>query len=212
MKIPYWLLLMIFVAIKTQAQTDQQQTYQLQELADNLNYPWSLAFLPEGEFLITEKNGQLKRLDQQGKLIASMSSDLPNLLNLGQGGLLEVILSPDFNVSRRIMLSYVCGSVKANSVCLASAILADNKITAIQQIFRAQPDRKDTAHFGGRMVFLPDNTLILTLGDGFDYREQAQNPANHLGKILRLNIDGSAPTDNPFIDKAGYAPEIYTLG
>lgn len=190
----------------------QAEDYRVQVITEGLNSPWSLAFLPEGGFLVTEKSGQLKQLDGEGNLIASISVDLPDLLPLAQGGLLEVMLLPDFSTTGELLFSYACGTRTANSVCLAQATLRNQQLSNITRIFRAQPDRRAPAHFGGRMQLLPDNTLILTLGDGFDYREEAQNPTNHLGKILRLTLDGKAPDDNPFVGKPGYAPEIYSLG
>lgn len=231
MHITYRLLLVLILLwiLPTQAQSqnnpasnNQTHQYQITVLAEQLHFPWSLAFLPEGGFLITEKSGQIKHLDQEGKLVATLVVELPGLFSAAQGGLLELALAPDFEQSRQLFLSYACGTRTANSLCLASARLAENKsadntptnsaLIDVKQIFRARPDRKAPAHFGGRIAFLPDDTLVLTLGDGFDYREEAQNPANHLGKIVRLNLDGSVPKDNPFIDRANYAPEIFSLG
>lgn len=231
MNITYRLLLVLTLVwtLPAQAQSqhepapnNQTHDYQIMVLAEQLHYPWSLAFLPDGGFLITEKSGQIKHLDQEGKLVATLVVELPGLFSAAQGGLLELALAPDFEQSRQLFLSYACGTRTANSLCLASALLVNNhaadnqqaynKLNNVKPIFRARPDRKAPAHFGGRIAFLPDNTLVLTLGDGFDYREEAQNPANHLGKIVRLNLDGSAPKDNPFIGLDGYAPEIYSLG
>jgi glucose/arabinose dehydrogenase len=187
-----------------------QQNYHIETLAEGLEFPWSLAFLPEGQVLITERPGRLRLLDADRKL--HRVSGLPDIFAQGQSGLFEVLLAPDFATSKHLYLSYTCGTHNANTLCLARGILNKNALQHTQEIFAAQPLRKDVAHYGGRMVFLPDNTLVLTLGDGFDYREEAQNPRNHLGKILRLNADGSAPADNPFIDRKNTAPEIFSLG
>lgn len=188
------------------------QQYQLVELNTELDFPWSMAFLPDGDFLVTEKSGYLKRLDAEGEVLARTRVDLPNILSKSQGGLFDILLLPDFSESGRLMLSYACGTPSANTTCLASAIYRDDTLTSITPIFRAQPNRRGAAHYGGRMALLPDNTLVLTLGDGFDYREQAQNPASHIGKIVRLALDGSVPADNPFAGKPNYAAEIYSLG
>ncbi|WP_215397094.1 PQQ-dependent sugar dehydrogenase [Rheinheimera oceanensis] len=187
-------------------------SYQLKVLADNLNYPWALEFLPDGDMLLTERSGTLKRLAADGSERFSIQPALPDLLQAAQAGLQDVILTPGFTGNSQILLSYACGTLKANNTCLASAELTTSGLNNIKRIFQAQPLKSGAAHFGGRIAFLPDNSLVLTLGDGFDYREQAQNPANHLGKIVRLNADGSIPPDNPFADRPGYVAEIYSLG
>lgn len=184
----------------------------VQTLAEGLEYPWSLSFLPSGGFLLTERSGQLVTLGSDGQMLQKLDVNLPDLYAASQGGLLEVLLAEDFAQSGRLFLSYVCGTANANSVCLASANWQANQLIDVKQIFRAKPDRRGAAHYGGRMVQLPDQSLVLTLGDGFDYREQAQNKANHLGKIVRLQQDGSVPTDNPFVGQAAVAAEIFTLG
>ncbi|MBV2128618.1 PQQ-dependent sugar dehydrogenase [Arsukibacterium indicum] len=186
--------------------------YQLTTVAEDLNYPWSLAFLPDNSMLVTERTGKLKQLSADGELLAEISPALPELYVAAQGGLLEVLLPAAFAENQQLVLSYVCGNSEANTLCLATARWQQNQLTDIRVIFKAQPYRKGAAHYGGRMLQLSDSSIVLTLGDGFDYREQAQNPANHLGKIVRLMPDGSIPTDNPFVEKAGYAAEIYSLG
>ncbi len=184
----------------------------VQTLTEGLEYPWSLSFLPSGGFLLTERSGQLVTLGSDGQVLQKLDVNLPDLYAASQGGLLEVLLAEDFAQSGRLFLSYVCGTANANSVCLASGNWQDNQLTDVKQIFRATPDRRGAAHYGGRMVLLPDQSLVLTLGDGFNYREQAQNKANHLGKIVRLQQDGSVPADNPFVGQAAVAAEIFTLG
>lgn len=188
------------------------QSAKVQTIATALDFPWSLAFLPDGGYLITERTGQLVQLSTEGTVVSRSQVALPNLFVAAQGGLLEVKLAADFAQSGRLFLSYSCGNLNANSTCLASAVWADGSLTAIRPLFHAKPDRQGAAHYGGRMALLPDNTLLLTLGDGFDYREQAQNKANHLGKIVRLTEDGTAPVNNPFFGQPGIAAEIFTLG
>ncbi|MDX1677449.1 PQQ-dependent sugar dehydrogenase [Arsukibacterium sp.] len=186
--------------------------YQLTTVAEDLNYAWSLAFLPDNSMLVTERTGNIKQFTAKGELIAEVSPALPELYVAAQGGLLEVLLPDGADKTPLVLLSYVCGDASANTLCLASGRWQQQQLTDIRQIFKAKPYRQGAAHYGGRMVQLPDSSILLTLGDGFDYREQAQNPANHLGKIVRLNPDGSIPADNPFVLQAGYAPEIYSLG
>lgn len=194
------------------ASATSKPAYTLEPLAGGLEYPWALAFMPDGGFLISEKTGYLHRLDAKGATVARSAAPLPGLLSAAQGGLLDLALLPHFAESGQLLLSYACGELKASSTCLARAVYKNDRLEQIEQIFRAQPDRPAPAHFGGRIALLPDQTLVLTLGDGFDLREQAQNPANHLGKLVRLQWDGRVPQDNPFVGRAGYAPEIYSLG
>ncbi|WP_372626515.1 PQQ-dependent sugar dehydrogenase [Arsukibacterium sp.] len=190
----------------------QELPYQVTIVAEDLNYPWSLAFMADGSYLVTERTGKLKHLSAKGTLLAEVAPALPGLYVAAQGGVLEVLLPAAFHQNQQLLLSYVCGDDKANTLCLASARWQQGQLTDIQQIFKAKPYRQGAAHYGGRMVQLPDNSILLTLGDGFDYREQAQNPANHLGKIIRLQSDGSIPADNPFVGQAGFASEIYSMG
>ncbi|WP_214000848.1 PQQ-dependent sugar dehydrogenase [Arsukibacterium sp.] len=201
------LLSLLLLSVKGQA-----LPYQVITVADELNYPWSLAFLPDGNLLVTERTGNLKQLSAAGEVTADVAAALPELYVAAQGGLLEVLVPAAYSQNQQILVSYVCGDGNANTLCLASGRWQAQQLTDIRQLFKAEPYRKGAAHYGGRMVQLPDGSILLTLGDGFDYREQAQNPANHLGKIVRLQPDGSVPADNPFIDQPGYASEIYSIG
>ncbi|WP_333608077.1 PQQ-dependent sugar dehydrogenase [Arsukibacterium sp.] len=207
-KYGHLLLSVMLVSFSSSAQTD----YQVQTIAEDLHYPWALAPLADGSFLITERSGQLKKLSPSGDTLFSLQPALPELFVAAQGGVLDLLLLPDFADSGRLLLSYSCGTLAANSTCLASAQLRGDKLEAIRPIFQAQPLRRGAAHYGGRMALLPDDTVVLTLGDGFDYREQAQNKANHLGKIVRVALDGSVPGDNPFVGEPAVAAEIYSLG
>ncbi len=200
------------VSFAVAAQATPKPAYRVEPLAAGLEHPWALAFMPDGGFLITEKTGYLHRLDAKGATVARIAAPLPELLTAAQGGLLDLVLLPDFAESGQLLLSYACGEIKASSTCLARAVYKNDRLEQVEQIFRAQPDRAAPAHFGGRIALLPDQTLVLTLGDGFDLREQAQNPANHLGKLVRLHRDGTVPQDNPFIGRTGYAPATYSLG
>ncbi len=184
--------------------------YRVDVVAGNLEHPWSLAFLPDGRLLITERPGRLLLVTAEGEKRAL--DGVPPVFAQSQAGLMEVALAPDFADSGALYLTYVCGTRQANSLCLARGQFDGQGLSGVTRIFEAQPRRKNAAHYGGRLAFLPDGSLILPLGDGFDYREQAQNPANHLGKVLRLNALGQAPGDNPFSGRDGIAPEIYSLG
>ncbi len=176
----------------------QGVAYQVETIVEGLEHPWSLAFLPDGGLLVTERAGRLRHISPGGTLRREPVSGIPEAHVAGQAGLFEVALAPDFQESRTLYLSYACGDEAANNTCLARGRYADGSISQLTTIFEAQPKKRGNAHYGGRIAFLPDGTLVLTLGDGFDYREEAQNTGNHLGKIVRLNADGSIPTDNPY--------------
>lgn len=182
----------------------------VEEVARGLDHPWSLAFLPDGGFLVTERGGALRRVSQQG-VISEPIFGVPDVMAQGQGGLFDVVLSPDFETSGTIFLSYVYGDIDANGTALMRARLDGMALVDGETIFRASPKR-GAHHFGGRIAFMADGTLLLTLGDGFAYRENAQNRTDHLGTIVRLNPDGSAPDDNPFVGEAGAMAEIWSFG
>lgn len=205
------------MAVTPEVQADSVKPYRVTTYTEGLSYPWAMVFLPDGRALVTERPGRLRLLEADGSLHPEPFSGLPEIFTATQAGLMDIILAPDFDESQRLYFSYACGTLRANNTCLASAQLGENetgehRLDNVQEIFRAQPAKSGASHYGGRMTWLPDGTLILTLGDGFDYREQAQNLENHLGKIVRLNADGSAPDNNPFVDRPGAAPEIFSYG
>ena len=187
------------------AQPTQFPNYKIQEVASGLNFPWSLAFLPDGSLLVTERTGQLIKLTDDN---VSMSiTGLPTDIYVkGQGGLLEVVLHPDFSENRWVYMSYATGTDDKNTLQVVRAKLTDNKLTEKKIVFTVTPFKSTPVHFAGRMAFLPDNTLLITSGDGFDYREDAQRLDSLLGKTIRINDDGSAPTNNPFVTENPNSP------
>jgi len=186
--------------------------YRIETVTEGLEHPWSLAFLPDGRMLVTERAGRLRIIEQDGSLNPQPVGGVPEAFVAAQAGLMEVLLDPEFASNQQLYLSYAYGTAQANNTRLAKARLVDGQLQDVQVLFSAQPAKAGAAHYGGRMAWLPDNTLVLTLGDGFDLREQAQDPSNHIGKIVRLNRDGSIPKDNPLVGQAGAAAEIYSLG
>jgi glucose/arabinose dehydrogenase len=179
------------------AQQAQFPNYQIQEVAKGLNFPWSLAFLPDGSLLVTERTGKLTRVSEgNSEPISGLPTDI--YVN-GQGGLLEVVLHPNFSENRWLYLSYVIGDDVKNALRVMRAKLTGNKLTEQQVMFTVSPFKNTPVHFAGRMTFLPDNSLLITSGDGFDYREDAQRLNNLLGKVIRINDDGSVPANNPFV-------------
>ena len=186
--------------------------YRIETLTKGLEHPWSLAFLPDGRMLVTERVGRLRLIEADGRLVEDPIAGLPEAFIAAQAGLMDVALAPDYPENRWLYLSYAHGDVEANNTRLIRARLVGDELRDVEVLFTAQPLKAGAAHYGGRIAFLADKTLVLTLGDGFDWREQAQNPGNHLGKIVRLNRDGSVPPDNPLLGQAGAAAEIYSLG
>jgi aldose sugar dehydrogenase len=190
----------------------QSDAYKIETVAEGLRNPWSVAFLPDGRALVTEREGRLRLIQSDGKLQAAPLAGVPAVYSSGQAGLFDVLLASNFAQNQELFLSYACGTRSANFTCISRAKLSTQGLQEVKEIFRSQVEKSGNAHYGGRMVLLPDNTLVLTLGDGFDYREQAQNLSNHFGKLIRINTDGTIPKDNPFTIRKDHKPEIYSYG
>ena len=185
--------------------------YKVIEIAKGLDHPWSMAFLPDGSLLVTERAGRL-RLIRGGILLAQSIGGVPAVHSGSQGGLFDIVLHPNFAQNNIVYLTYAAGTAAANGTRVARARFDGSALQDLQVIFKAMPLKDTDNHYGGRMAFLPDGTFALTIGEGFEYREKAQDLTSDLGKIVRLNEDGSVPQDNPFIGQAGVRPEIYTWG
>lgn len=186
--------------------------YVVETVADGLVHPWGLAFLPDGRMLVTERPGRLRIISADGALHSEPVANVPEVLAAGQGGLLDVQVSPDFARDGWVYLSHACGTPEANNTCITRGRLEGHALVERERIFQATPMRATGAHYGSRLAFLPDGTLLATVGDGFEYREQAQNPGNHLGSIVRLRPDGGVPADNPYAERDAFQPALYTLG
>jgi len=185
---------------------------ELEQIGPALAAPWSVAFLPDGSFLVTEKHGGVRIIRRDGRASPPLAGAPPNVLRKEDSGLLDVLLDPDFAANRMIYIAFAEGTDAANRTAIWKARLDRDRLAHGRVIFRVGEAKKEPSHPGGRMLFLPDKTLLLTVGDGFGYKEKAQDPASHLGKILRLTRDGRAAPDNPFVGRPGHAPEIWTLG
>lgn len=183
--------------------------YQLDVLSGELNMPWCVAFLPDNRLIITELGGTL-RLWQDGELSAPIEG-VPAVYRAGQGGLFDVLVDPNFAINGRLYLSFAHGTPGANATRIVSAKLDGNRLIEVEPIYTVGKLKKGPVHYGGRMTWLNDGSIAMTTGDGFDYREEAQNTDNAIGAVVRLNPDGSLPGDNPFADGGGDA-SIYTYG
>jgi glucose/arabinose dehydrogenase len=184
-------------------------------VSSGLENPWGLAFLPGGRFLVTERPGRLRLIGADGKIGAPITG-LPAIAAGGQGGLLDVLVDSGFEKNRTLYFCFSepAASGSANSTALARAQLSEDgaKLENLKIVFSQQPKVASRHHFGCRIVEARDGTLFLTLGDRFSRKEDAQKLDNHLGKIVRIAKDGTAPKDNPFVDKAGALPEIWSYG
>jgi glucose/arabinose dehydrogenase len=180
-------------------------------IASGLEHPWSLAFLPNGDMLVTERPGRL-RLIAGGKLLKEPVSGTPDVVARGQGGLLDIALHPKFAENRLIYLTYVGRGEGGSGTEVARATLNGMKLQNPEVIFKFVPKTGGYEHYGSRLLFHPDGTLYVTFGERYAFKKEAQNIGNDLGSIIRINDDGAVPKDNPFVGKEGARPEIYTYG
>lgn len=183
----------------------------VETVAGGLEHPWGLAFLPDGRMLVTERPGRLRIVDAKGDLSRPISG-VPSVMARGQGGLLGIALDPDFARNRLVYLSFAEPRSGGNGTSVARGRLNEQgtALTEARVIFRQMPTVASNLHFGSRLVFDRTGALFVTVGERFTQRDQAQNPDNDLGKIIRIRPDGGIPADNP--KKPGWAPEIWSIG
>ena len=189
--------------------------YEVREVATGLVKPWDVAFLPDGDVLVTEKPGRL-RVVRDGALLEAPVAGVPAVHYASQAGLFEASPHPDFAANGLLYLTYAVPTEGGNTLALGRgryvATRDGAELTGFEELFRADAVRESDAHYGGRMVWLEDGTLLLTSGDGYRYRYQAQELDSHFGKVLRLTEDGEAAPGNPFAGTPGALPEIYSYG
>ncbi len=194
------------------ASAAEKTTVKVETLASGLTIPWSMAFLPDGALLIIEKAGG-PRFYRNGSLAPEPVPGLPGDIYVNaDSGLHDIALDPDFASTQRVFIAYASGDEDANRLAVWRARLVNDRLVDGEVIFRVRPDKAGASHPGGRILFLPDKSFLLSVGDGYQYRDAAQDLASHLGKILRLDRDGAPPADNPFIGRADVAPEIWSFG
>ena len=189
---------------------------QVEHFAEGLSHPWGIAFLPEGGMLVTERSGNIRLVSDDGA-VSSPIAGVPPVVARGQGGLLDITLDPQFSENRLVYWSYSeAGENGTNGTAIARGQLAGDMsgLTDVEVIFRQQPKVQSNAHFGSRLVFDNDGYLFATLGERSSarYRVLAQDLGTHLGKVIRINADGSVPDDNPFVGQADAMPEIWSYG
>ena len=192
----------------------------LETVIDGLNRPWSVAWLPDGGLLITQRNGTLLYFSDAGAEPQRVAG-VPRVFAQGQGGLLDVVLHPQFSQNRWVYFSYSAGTRSANRTEVARYRFDDGSLRDGQVVFRVNADKSGSQHFGSRLAWLPDGTLLISIGDGGNpplqcadglQRDQAQEPETLFGAIARINADGSVPADNPFVGDAGVQPQMYSIG
>jgi glucose/arabinose dehydrogenase len=185
----------------------------VETVARGLVHPWSLAFLPDGAMLVTERPGRVRIIGRDGALSKPLTG-VPAVHTGGQAGLLDIALDPDFAANRTLYLSYMEPRRNGAGIAVARAVLDRDRqgLAELRVIFRAEPTVRGDANLGSRLVFDRNGLLFITVGDRFSYRDEAQNLGNDLGKIIRIAPDGTVPRDNPFVGRAGARPEIWDYG
>ena len=189
----------------------EKQAFRLVTLLTVLENPWSLAFLPDGRMLVTEKAGRLRLVSQDFKLNPKPIEGLPEVVAQGQGGLFDVVLHPQYAQNGWVYWAYNAPGPGGWGTALARGRLQDHRMTEVQVLFSMQPKTRSGHHFGGRIVFDQAGMLYLTLGDRGD-KGRAQKMDDHAGSVIRLHDDGRIPANNPFVSRAGVLTEKWTLG
>jgi aldose sugar dehydrogenase len=209
--------LMVMAAAPVAAQSSRSAggDVRVETVAEGLANPWGLAFLPDGRMLVTERPGRMRIVARDGKLSPTIAG-VPRVFARSQGGLHDVALDRDYGQNRTIYFCYAePGDGGGGRTTMARARLVEDeppRLDEVRPIFRQQGPLSSGNHFGCRIVQTPDGNLFLTTGDHFRDRDEAQNLANHIGKMIRVRPDGSVPPDNPFVNRRGALPEIWSYG
>jgi aldose sugar dehydrogenase len=181
-------------------------------IAKGLDHPWGMAFLPDGSALVTERSGALRRVTLQDNRLSDPIVGVPDVYNSGQGGLLGIAVAPDFTTSREVFLSFAEAKEGGSATAVFRAVLsADHRqLEDGKVIFRQSKAVNSARHFGSRLVFDREGHLFVTTGDRGEYSDEAQNPASHIGKVLRIARDGTPAPGNPNLK--GWSPEVWSIG
>jgi len=202
-------------AEQTKAPAAPASPIAIEVVAKTLEHPWAVAFLPDGRMLVTERPGRMRIVTRDGKLSRPLPG-VPKVAATGQGGLLDVVLAPNFERSRLVYFSFSeprDGGMNGTSVARTrlAGLGSEERLEDLEVIFRQQPSHRGGLHFGSRLAFAPDGNLVVTLGERFQMRF-AQDLGRHWGKVVRITPDGNAPADNPFVGRKGARPEIWSYG
>jgi aldose sugar dehydrogenase len=196
---------------KAQFVQSEKHAFRISSLVTGLENPWSVAFLPDGRFLITERAGRLRLVSSDFKLDPKPIDGLPEVVSHGQGGLFDVVLHPQYAQNGWIYWAYNAPGPGGWGTALARGKLQGQRMTDVQVLFSMQPKTRSGFHFGGRIVFDQAGFVYLTLGDRGD-KDRAQKLDDHAGSVIRLHDDGRVPDNNPFVKRAGALAEKWTLG
>ncbi|NKB98066.1 MAG: PQQ-dependent sugar dehydrogenase [Pseudomonadales bacterium] len=160
--------------------------YEIETVAEGLDFPWSVAFLPNGDLLVAELSGNVRRISNG--TVGDPIANVPEVFRMSQGGLFDVLLDPEYETTQQIYLSYAEGDIDSNATTVIRARLVDNALTEVTEIYSASPRKYGPVHYGGRMDWSADGNLLLTTGDGFDFREKAQDVTEEFGKTILIQI------------------------
>lgn len=211
---------LMIAPLATPAAADERKTEKVaisvETVADGLSHPWGLDFLPDGRMIVTERPGRLRIVGKDGGLSEPVSG-VPEVDARGQGGLLDVTLHPEFARNRLVYLSFAePGPDRTNSTAVARGKLnaQGTALENVEIVFRQKPKVASIRHYGSRVVFAPDGKMFVTTGErsNREFRDQAQDLKSDLGKVVRLNPDGTVPDDNPFVGRDDALPEIWSYG
>jgi glucose/arabinose dehydrogenase len=197
-------------ALDDEIRLSQHHDFRIEVLTEGLEHPWSLAFLPDGRLLVTERPGRLLLLDPRDGSHRRVEGT-PEVVARGQGGLLDVVLHPDFRDNGLVYLSYSARNGDGLSTHVGRGRLREGRLEDFEVLFRAEPGLSSGQHFGSRLLFDREGYLFISLGDHGE-RDSAQDLGSHMGGLIRLHDDGRIPADNPFVDREGARPEIYSYG
>lgn len=210
------MLILVFFCLSLYGQKPTVRTsigdIEIKVLAQGLEHPWGMTFLPDNRLLFTERAGTVRIMETDGT-VSDPLLGAPEVFAVDQGGMLDVALDPQFDSNNTIYLSYAepRGGDSTATTALGKAVLENDQLQNFEVIFRMQPDMDGAKHFGGRILFSDDGYLFLTLAERFKF-DPAQDPSNTLGTIVRLNLDGSVPQDNPLVNEQNASPEIWSYG
>jgi glucose/arabinose dehydrogenase len=206
-----WLGLALFGSARAERIDSEVGPVEITTIASGLTTPWALAFLPDGRYLVTERGGTMRIIEADGTLGAPLAG-VPRVHAVGQGGLLDVVLDPEFANNRTIYFSYASPGAEGAHTAIASARLEPGALANVKVLFRQTPGYDGGHHFGSRIVIGRDGFLYATIGERGDHRDRAQELDKTYGKVIRIGRDGSIPADNPFAGRDDANPAVWTLG